>query len=200
MGIVELKKIGETDSISIPFSKKYMFGSGIYILKELRIEEEAFQFIESDNIGDINTVPDYAKFILDKNLDIYATPTSELFYSHFYLMVDNYSFESFAEEFIENKVISISRPELLTREIFTIIMCLKIFKVPHFVVKLILIELCKLNFKDADDYYCNKCNTLKIDGCCTYCLPCKKCGIKENPETLFARPVCEGLFCRRCYY
>jgi hypothetical protein len=76
LGIVELYFVKRIKPIK--FSSEYIYGPYVY-------SDEDTEFRELEKLTDINEEPDYIKFIMDKEGNVFTTPTGLVAHKYFYL-------------------------------------------------------------------------------------------------------------------
>ena len=188
-GTVKLILISKIYNLSakIKFSSEYVYGPGISnkLLKQLLNFPGTGNYNKLNKLTDINELPDYYKFIMNKSGEIFTTPTGLIVYKYFYLFRPG--FEN-CTEYMHNMVIA-DYLNLFSKRIKFILLIKKKYHLPRPVTYLIILALCELYFADIEKYACHKCgyylNEIKLCEKCDYCNYCYNIR-KEN------------LFCINC--
>ena len=149
------------------------------------------------NINDVNLFPDYDKFIMNSKGEIYTTLTG-FYYLNYYYLHTNYDFnndmELLQQNYINSRMIQRTSDTMNLIKFVYLFIIGKERKLPRFIIYLIIMEFCELNFYKYTKCICKMCGNLNCDDgheCCV----CKISNVKLN------KGVCGDFYCEQheCY-
>ena len=207
MGIIKLILIGCVDPLD--FSTEYAYGPYIYskflaeFLAESYDDEPLIDTVENykelKKITDINELPDFCKFIMNKSGEVFTTPVGLIAHKYFYLENTKYETDNPLCQWgysMDNVVYS-ENSDLFGKRIKLIFLIKKKYNLPRPITYLIILSLCELYFKKAKKYVCPSCNdVLNYDWLCNYCDYCRNC--KSVLDEKYKCDECEFIFCAKC--
>lgn len=186
MGFVKLIKVYEHSGVEdFNFTSEFIYGSDIFMRETYRLEK----------LVDINGLPDYNKFIMNKKGEIFTTPTGLIVQKYFYLNYGNVN-NVYVHRF-EN-VVNVEKLNLLNKYIRFILLIKKKHHLPRPISYIIILALCELYFADIKYYTCSACGFyLDKDKLCDKCDRCNTCNRVINYENEYE--FCGAGICSNCY-
>lgn len=176
MGIIDLIFICKA---SIPPQNfggyKYLYGPYITVLGIFGDKDNTHDCYQTNNILVLNESPIRDKFIINRNGEIFATPTSKLM-EFFYLEKKDADYDNFSDEFDDNIIYYKPGINLFSKCIRAVFLIKKKYNLPRPIAHLIILKLCSLHFNNTDKYYCSNCEEFKGNKLCSTCYSCDICG------------------------
>jgi hypothetical protein len=185
MGFVKLIKVYEHNGVGdFNFTSEFIYGSDIFMRETYRLEK----------LVDINSLPDYNKFIMNKKGEIFTTPTGLIVQKYFYLNYGNID-NVYVHRF-EN-VVNVEKLNLLNKYIRFILLIKKKHHLPRPISYIIILALCELYFADIKYYTCSVCGFyLDKDKLCDKCDRCSTCNWMVDKDDECSN--CKVKVCSNC--
>ncbi len=156
------------------------------------------------NMSEINNFPVYNRFIMNAAGEIYTTPTGYVYLNYYYIcylehnvFLNNNFIERSQSNFLFTNTVYVDHFDF--SKIVGLFTIKKKYRLPGPVFNLILLELCKIHFKNSAKYMCRHCHmALQKNLLCVECDSCYFC--KCITEKLLVCHYCSEKFCHNdCY-
>lgn len=185
---VPKKFCGEEKYMIGPYVKFLLDGSGFNLHYEL-----------TNDAADINKMEDYNKYIMNRDGEVFTTPTGLIARSFYYLEDPNkfipyYLHHNNVDELV---VVYLKKKNLLRGDIKTAFLLKYKYKIPKFILYKILIELSHLHINNLEPNLCDKCKiSIHKENKCHDCNVCLFCKTFNN--IIYNCISCNDTMCRRC--
>lgn len=150
-------------------------------------------------IESINERPQYDRFIMDVNHNIFTTPTGLIMLKYYYLDEGIVFKEGCFKDYLDAKTLHRDAFDILAKkDIRAAFQIKKKYKMPRFVIYLIIIEICKLHFKNSAKYICKNCDHPTFNEYCSECEDEFCCVFCNSENNLLNCDKCGDLICDDC--
>lgn len=191
-GTVELKRIDNQIYIGIiPVNYEYLFGPHYF--------QKDCEYIETNDIRDVNKYPDYYHVIINKKGEIFTTPTGHVLINYYYLEDFKFLRKDCPIEYRLERISIHTHKHLLRNDLKYIFKLKKKYKLPRPIAYKIILEICKLHFLNSKKYRCGMCIGVRKNKSFIYCQSCCTCCTCKKPNNNCSYcPDCGEAACPDC--